>query len=103
MRNVAGNAPICAGAGPCCLSRLRITLRAGPRHYRAALDQYVEFNTVLVDRSPQQIRLAAAQRHELVSRPGGFHPVHRVTGGSHPPPVPTELSVRISRTTLFSS
>jgi hypothetical protein len=26
---------------------------------------------------------------------------HRVTGGSHPPPVPTERSVRISRTTLF--
>jgi len=27
----------------------------------------------------------------------------RVTGGSRPPPVPTERSVRISRTTLFSS
>src|SRR5258707_27344 len=28
-------------------------------------------------------------------------PVHRVTGGGRPPPVPTERSVRISRTTLF--
>jgi TIR domain len=27
----------------------------------------------------------------------------RVTGGSHPPPVPTERSVRFSRTTLFRS
>jgi len=26
---------------------------------------------------------------------------HRVTGGGRPPPVPTERSVRISRTTLF--
>ncbi len=26
---------------------------------------------------------------------------HRVAGGSHPPPAPTERSVRISRTTLF--
>ncbi|WP_459178731.1 S24/S26 family peptidase, partial [Sinorhizobium meliloti] len=32
---------------------------------------------------------------------GGFG--HWVTGGSHPPPVPTERSVRISRTTLFGS
>jgi hypothetical protein len=28
-------------------------------------------------------------------------PSHRVTGGGRPPPVPTERSVRISRTTLF--
>src|SRR5262245_3570675 len=27
-------------------------------------------------------------------------PSHRVTGGGHPPPVPTERGVRISRTTL---
>ena len=27
----------------------------------------------------------------------------RVTGGSHPPPVPTERGVRISRTTLFGN
>ncbi len=26
---------------------------------------------------------------------------YRVAGGSHPPPAPTERSVRISRTTLF--
>ena len=26
---------------------------------------------------------------------------HRVTGGGRPPPVPTERSVQISRTTLF--
>ena len=29
--------------------------------------------------------------------------VHRVAGGSRPPPAPTERSVRISRTTLFGS
>src|SRR6516164_5737406 len=29
-----------------------------------------------------------------------FH-IHRVDGGSHPPPPPTDRSVRISRTTLF--
>ncbi len=28
-------------------------------------------------------------------------PASRVAGGSHPPPAPTERSVRISRTTLF--
>jgi hypothetical protein len=28
---------------------------------------------------------------------------HRVTGGDHPPPVPTERGVRISRTTLFGN
>src|SRR5262245_22980092 len=28
---------------------------------------------------------------------------HRVTGAGHPPPVPTERSVRFSRTTLFGS
>src|SRR5262245_2703340 len=28
---------------------------------------------------------------------------HRVTGDGHPPPVPTERSVRFSRTTLFGS
>ncbi|MFA5924644.1 MAG: hypothetical protein WC856_25720, partial [Methylococcaceae bacterium] len=32
----------------------------------------------------------------------GFHRPHRVIGGGHPPPIPTERSVRISRTTLFS-
>ncbi len=48
----------------------------------------------------------------LPSRPGEFHPEHRVAGGSCPPPdrvaggscpppAPTERSVRISRTTLF--
>jgi hypothetical protein len=30
-------------------------------------------------------------------------PSHRVTGGGHPPPVPTERGMRISRTTLFGS
>jgi len=34
----------------------------------------------------------------------GLQPMlHRVTGGGHPPPVPTDRGVRISRTTLFSS
>ena len=28
---------------------------------------------------------------------------HRVAGGGHPPPAPTERGVRISRTTLFGS
>src|SRR6516164_2598818 len=37
----------------------------------------------------------------LPSRPGEFHPEHRVGGGSPPPPPPTERSMRISRTTLF--
>ena len=37
----------------------------------------------------------------LPSRPGELHPEHRVTGGGRPPPVPTERSVQISRTTLF--
>jgi branched-chain amino acid transport system substrate-binding protein len=39
----------------------------------------------------------------LPSRPGEFHPEHRVTGDGRPPPVPTERGVRISRTTLFDS
>jgi 2-hydroxychromene-2-carboxylate isomerase len=38
-----------------------------------------------------------AQRENI---PYGFH---RVTGGSRPPPVPTERSVRVYRTTLFGS
>ena len=37
----------------------------------------------------------------MPSRPGEFHPEHRVVGGGCPPPTPTERSVRISRTTLF--
>ena len=37
------------------------------------------------------------------SRPGEFHPEHRVAGGGRPPPAPTERSVQISRTTLFGS
>ena len=40
-------------------------------------------------------------RSHRVSRPEGFHLRHRVTGGGRPPPVPTDRSVRISRTTLF--
>jgi hypothetical protein len=40
------------------------------------------------------------------SRPGRYGRTewpwsHRVTGGGHPPPVPTERGVRIYRTTLF--
>jgi hypothetical protein len=35
------------------------------------------------------------------SSPGEVQPQDRVTGGSCPPPVPTERSVRISRSTLF--
>src|SRR5262245_36969737 len=34
---------------------------------------------------------------------GEFHPEHRVTGGGHPPPVPTERGVRTSRTTVLGS
>jgi hypothetical protein len=30
-------------------------------------------------------------------------PSHRVVGGGHPPPTPTERSVRSYRTTLFGS
>jgi len=41
------------------------------------------------------------KRRVLPSRPGELHPEHRVTGGGRPPPVPTERSVQISRTTLF--
>jgi len=37
---------------------------------------------------------------ETPSRPGEFHPEHRVARGSHPPPAPTDRSVRFSRTTL---
>src|SRR5882762_5804909 len=39
----------------------------------------------------------------MPSRPGEFHPEHRVAGGGRPPPAPTERGVRISRTTLFGS
>ena len=34
-------------------------------------------------------------------RPEESHLQYRVTGGSYLPPVPTERSMRISRTTLF--
>src|SRR5215469_761821 len=39
----------------------------------------------------------SAQDHN-VSRARESHPRDRVTGGGHPPPVPTERGVRISRT-----
>ena len=39
----------------------------------------------------------------VASRPEELPLRHRVTEGSLPPPVPTERSVQISRTTLFSS
>ena len=44
---------------------------------------------------------APERDEQLVSRPEELHPRHRVTGGGRPPPVPTDRSVRISRTTLF--
>jgi alkanesulfonate monooxygenase SsuD/methylene tetrahydromethanopterin reductase-like flavin-dependent oxidoreductase (luciferase family) len=37
-----------------------------------------------------------AEEFAAPSRPGEFHPEHRVAGGSHPPPAPTERSVRMS-------
>ncbi len=37
----------------------------------------------------------------MPSRPGEFHPEHRVAGGGYPPPAPSERSVPISGTTLF--
>jgi transposase len=36
-----------------------------------------------------------------LSSGGRLAMLHRVTGGGRPPPVPTERSVQISRTTLF--
>ena len=36
-------------------------------------------------------------------RPGSLLTVDRVAGGGHPPPAPTERSVRISRTPLFAN
>jgi transposase len=57
----------------------------------------VMLNAVLRHGTPWNAEFAAP------SRPGEFHPEHRVAGGSHPPPAPTERSVRISRTTLFGS
>ena len=53
---------------------------------------------VLAKIHAEQIRALAAEGHVMPSRPGEFHPEHRVTGGGHPPPVPTERGVRISRT-----
>src|SRR6516225_9770874 len=40
------------------------------------------------------------RQQQAPSRPGEFHPEHRVARGSHPPPAPTDRSVRFSRTTL---
>jgi hypothetical protein len=55
---------------------------------------------------PSALMLFRAHRKPqaaLLSRPGEFHPEHRVTGDGRPSPVPTERGVRISRTTLFDS
>ncbi len=46
---------------------------------------------------------AARHAWRTSSRPRELPPQYRVTGGSYPPPVPTERSVRISRTTLFEN
>jgi Homeodomain-like domain len=44
-----------------------------------------------------------SDRHDDLNRDRGTSrdAAHRVTGGGRPPPVPTERSVQISRTTLF--
>ncbi len=44
---------------------------------------------------------ALSRRPPQSGLPWPRFPSHRVAGGSHPPPAPTERSVRISRTTLF--
>ena len=40
---------------------------------------------------------------ERSGRPGSLLTLDRVAGGGHPPPAPTERSVRISRTPLFAN
>jgi hypothetical protein len=54
-------------------------------------------------RHPQQESKVPGNESQPIDRDRGAprDAAHRVTGGGRPPPVPTERSVRISRTTLF--
>jgi len=65
-----------------------------------ALHQRVKHEAVLIDGVPEPVFLAADGDDE-VSGAREFRPRAWVTGGGRPPPVPTDRSVRISRTTLF--
>src|ERR1700739_2529298 len=72
----------------------------GRRPVATRLDQDLEDLALVVDGTPQ-IHVLARDPNEQASGAGQLHPRTRVTGGGRPPPVPTERSVRISRTTLF--
>jgi len=48
------------------------------------------------------VMLVTERLYALAGKGVALLPLHRVIGGGHPPPIPTERSVRISRTTLFN-
>jgi 2-hydroxychromene-2-carboxylate isomerase len=53
--------------------------------------------------NPQFLSYVALDSRRVAERANIAFRHHRVTGGGRPPPVPTERSVRIYRTTLFGS
>ena len=64
------------------------------------LDENVENFTLGIHGTPE-VDQATTDFQIEVSGAREFRPRDRVTGGGRPPPVPTDRSVRISRTTLF--
>lgn len=72
-------------------------LEASGLHFCMGLVAYAIYSLILEAVEP------TLRRGVVSSSAKESHLHDRVTGGSRPPPVPTERSVRISRTTLFSS
>jgi hypothetical protein len=64
------------------------------------LDENVENFTLGIHGTPE-VDQAPTDFQIEVSGAREFRPRDRVTGGGRPSPVPTDRSVRISRTTLF--
>ena len=79
--------------------RLEVPVIRPPRD----LHPQVTSRSAFASRLPAPVIGATRHAWRTPSRPGEFHPEHRVVGGSHPPPTPSERSVPISGTALFEA
>src|ERR1700730_12385110 len=86
------------------LSRANIPLASEDRTHSQAISTYPH-NNLAPHFLPGFINLQhfchSRWRNPVRLSKSGITGRHRVTGGGRPPPVPTERSVQISRTTLF--
>ena len=102
MRNIDA----CLYVRPTQMKRRGVTLALLWQEYRGEHAQGYAYSWFCERYSDWRKRITPTMRQTHVAgekrdrgTPRGA--THRVTGGGRPPPVPTERSVRISRTTLF--